>query len=198
MNAFDKIAQKKEPGATKKSSKIAATVTDEIKKAVDIVLWAKAEIKSLEAQLAENETVIIDHIRPQQDKSAYAGAFSKSFLVEGNKGNVTYTTADKFSIPQDEASQEALKKLLNKKYDEFFQTKRTIILLSKVQENEDLINKIIAAVEKAGIDLSEAFKVEDVVIKKEGVELDRKQYELSETKLETFRTMVRQAKASLK
>lgn len=198
MNAFDKIAQKKEPGTSKKSNKIAATVTDDIKKAVDTIIWAKAEINSLQAQLAENETLIIDHVKPQQDKNAYAGIFSKSFLVEGNKGNITYTTSDKFSIPQDEASQDALKKLMGKKYDEFFHTKRTITLLNKVQENEELVNKIIEAVKKAGINLEEAFKVEDIVVKKEGVEMDRKQYELPEPKLETFRTLVKQAKASLK
>lgn len=196
MNAFDKIAGKKEPAKTKKTNKIAAQVTDDIKTAVDTVIWAKAEIKSLEAQLAENETTIIDHVRPQQDKAAYAGNYSKSFLVEGNKGNLTYTTSDKFSIPQDDDTQEAIKKLLGKKFDEFFETKRTITLSKKVQEDDKLVDKIIAAIEKAGIPLQEVFEVTDVVVKKEG--MDAKQYELPEPKLETFRLLVEQAKAALK
>lgn len=196
MNQFDKLAGKKAPVKKSKTVKIAAKVTDDVKKAVDLVIWAKAEIKSLESQQAENEVIIIDHVAPQQDAHAQAGKYSKSYLVEGNKGNLTYTKSDKFSIPQDEDSQAALKKLLGPKYDEFFETVRTIKLLSKVQEDSKLVDKIIKAIETAGIDLSEAFEVTDVVVKKDG--LDERQYGLTPAKLEQFRLLVKQAKAALK
>lgn len=197
MNALDKLAGKKSP-SSKKSTKIAAQVTNEIKKAVDTVIWAKAEIKSMQIQLAENEETIICHVSPQQDTNAYAGNYSKSYLVEGNKGNLTYTTANKFSIPQDDDSQTALKKLLGKKYDEFFETKRTVSLSKKVFEDNTLVDKIIAAIEKAGIDLADALIVTDIIVTKEDIELDKEQYKLPDSKLQEFRTLVRQAKAALK
>jgi len=194
---FASIAKAKAP-AKKASTKIAAEVTDEIKGKVDLVLHHKATIKSLEAEQIEAETAIIEHVRPQQDNAAYAGNFSKSFDVAGNTGNLLYNTADMFSVPKDEASIEAIQELLGKRFEEVLETKRVITFKSTAAENKDLMDKVIAAINAAGMELGDVFEVTDQYVAKP--DLDRKQYELfpKQAQLDTFRTLIKQRKASLK
>jgi hypothetical protein len=196
-NAFDAIAKPATTSAPSKTNKIAAEVNDKIKTAVDTVINAKAAIAKLEFEKDEAEASIIGHVRPQQDKAAYAGNFSKSFAVEGNVGNVTYTTSDKFSVPKESEVQDAIRKCIgDKKFDEDFVVVRTITIKPAVTDDETKINKLIAALTKAGIDIGESFSVVDVL--KARPDLDRKQYELTPKQLEEFRTLVRQNKPALK
>ena len=53
-----------------------------------------------------------------------------------------------------------------------------------------------AAIEKAGLNIADYFDVADKVIARD--DLDRNQYKLNKSKLEEFRTMVRQNKPALK
>jgi hypothetical protein len=195
MGSFDKIA-KKADGAAKKTTKIAATVTDEVKAAVDLVIQTKAEVKRLEAEQEQNEQTIRDHVRPQQDEMAYCGQYAKSFSVEGNTGAVTYTTSDKFSVPQEDEAIDAIKKLLGAKFNELFTVKRTISVKAAALSNEATLDKMAAACKQAGLDIGELFDVVDKVIAQP--DLDAKQYELKKEKLEQFRALVRQAKAAIK
>jgi hypothetical protein len=103
---------------------------------------------------------------------------------------------DKFSVPQDEESVEAIKKLLNGKFNDLFETTRFISMKKEAVANEDILNKIAKACEKAGLSIGEIFDVGDKIVAKD--DLDRKQYDLPKTKLEVFRTLVRQAKPALK
>jgi hypothetical protein len=197
VNAFDAIAKPATAAAPSKSNKIAAVVNDKIKGAVDVVINAKAAIAKLEFEKDEAEASIIAHVRPQQDKAAFAGNFSKSFSVEGNTGNVTYVTSDKFSVPKEPEVQEALRKCLgDKKFDEDFKVIRTIAVKPEITEDVDQINKLVAACTKAGINIGEFFSVTDVL--KAKPDLDRKQYELTPAQLDEFRTLVRQNKPALK
>jgi hypothetical protein len=197
MNAFDKIAKPKAP-AKKASTKIVADVSDDIKGKVDLVLHHKANIKQLEAEQLEAETAIIEHVRPQQDAQAYAGNFSKSFDVTGNTGNLLYNTADSFSVPKDDAAIEAIKDLLGKKFDDVLETKRVITLKAIAADNKELMDKVIAGIQAAGMELGDVFDVTDTYVTKP--DLDRKQYDLfpKQPALENFRTLVKQRKASLK
>jgi hypothetical protein len=197
VNPFDAIAKPATTSAPSKSNKIAAVVNDKIKAAVDTVINAKAAIAKLEFEKDEAETLIIGHVRPQQDKAAWTGNFSKSFAVEGNVGNVTYTTSDKFSVPKEPEVQEAIRKCTgDKKFDEDFIVVRTISVKPAITEDLDKINKLVAACTKAGIDIGEFFSVTDVL--KARPDLDRKQYDLTPKQLEEFRTLVRQNKPALK
>ncbi|MCX5884311.1 MAG: hypothetical protein NT096_00100 [Proteobacteria bacterium] len=197
VNAFDAIAKPATTAAPSKTNKIAAVVDDKIKEAVDVVINAKAAIAKLEFEKDDAETTIINHVRPQQDKAAFAGNFSKSFAVGGNTGSVTYTTSDKFSVPKEPEVQEALRKCMgDKKFDENFKVVRTISVTPAVTEDTDKINKLVAACTKAGIEIGEYFVVTDVL--KAKPDLDRKQYELTPGQLDTFRTLVRQNKPALK
>jgi len=194
MNAFDKIATKKTVTASK-STKIAATVTDEVKSAVDLVIKLKAQIKGLEKDQGDKEELIRGHVLPQQDEAARAGNYSKSFDVPGNVGSLVYTIADSFSIPQDADTLDAIRKTIGpKKYDEFLKDKRQVSVKPEVVEDDKLVNKIVEVLAKAGIE--NIFTVTDSVVAAE--DLDRKQYDLPQDKLNVFRTLVKQKKASLK
>jgi hypothetical protein len=195
---FAAIAKPKTDSPKKGTVKIAATVTDEIKGKVDLVLHHKGAIKSLEAEQLEAETAIIEHVRPQQDEAALAGNFSKSFTVPGNTGTILYNTADSFSVPKDLDAIEEIKKLLGKKFEEVLEPKRTITLKPEAAANTDLIQKVMAAVSAAGLEMGDVFDVVDQYVAKP--DLDRKQYELFPKKqaLEQFRTLIKQKKASLK
>ena len=196
MGAFDKIAKPKDKVTTTKSSKKVASVTPNVKVAVDQVIKCKAGIAKLKAEQEEFEGTIIDHVRPQQDNDARDGNFSKTYLVEGHEGNLSYNTADSFSVPQDEDSQEALRDMLGDKYDTWFKTKRVISLKEGIEKNEKLIDQIFEVITKAGLDPSDVFNAVDTVVAAD--DLDRKQYDLNQERLEVFRSIVKQRKAALK
>jgi len=202
VNPFDAIAKPKE---TKKagSAKIAATVTPEIKAAVDSVISIKAEIERKKSELATQETIVIDHVQPQQDAKARAHEFTKSFYVEGNDGAVLFSTADSFSVKglnekdSGEALQTTVSSLIGEeKYNAWFQTKRNISLLETVVLDQDKIAKITGAMAKAGLEIGDYFKVEDVIVHCD--DLDRKVYDLDDATLAEFRALVPPRKAALK
>jgi hypothetical protein len=194
---FAAIASTAPVTKTKKSSMPTAEVTNPVKNSVDLVVSHKAEICRLEAELATHEVNIIDHVRPQQDEAARAGNYSKSFRVPGNTGALTYVTSDRFSAPKDTAIIEQLKQLIGMtRFEEWFETKRTIKLKPDAQADQTFIQKLVKVVSDAGMNLGDAFEVTDALVTKDG--LDEKQFELPPTKLEEFRTLCRQAKPALK
>lgn len=195
MNAFDAIAQN---APLKKTNKPVVPVTKEIQEAVDTFLRIKASIKAQEHDLAQVEEIIINYVRPQQEKDARNNRFSKSYRIPGTQGSeITYTTSDKFSVPADKATQDRIKELVGEEaFSKMFTKVRTISLKPEVVENSEIINKIITACTSAGIDIAAIFTVVDTL--KAADNLDQKQYELPEEKLREFKTLVRQAKPSLK
>ena len=194
MNAFDKMASSPKPASKAKATKITASVNKYVKEAVDKVISIKASIKDLEADKLTTEAVIISHVRPQQDEEARTGNFSKSFDVSGNKGNLVYTTSDKFSVPQEDDDINEIKNLLKNKFEDFFEKERTVSLRPEVLKDDKLVNKIVSVLSKAGI--ADIFAVVDKYKSKKG--LDEKQYNLDENDLDEFRTLVKQNKPALK
>jgi hypothetical protein len=198
MSGFDKLAKKGGTSGSKKAStRVAASVTPDISGKVDVILKHKAEIKRLEAEQKSAEQDIIEHVRPQQDNLARSGQFTKSLDVPGNTGSLTYVTADRFSVPQDEDTQGEVRNVIGEdKFDDFFAVVRTVSVKKGVLDDEEATGKLIGALEKAGLDISDFFDVEDKLAAKS--DLDRKQYELDEDKLAVFRTLVKQSKPSLR
>lgn len=195
MNKF----QKGITATTEKSKakgKAFAEVTDEIKTKVDKYVDNKASIKQLEADQLQIEEALIGHVRPQQDEMAFCGSFTKSLKVSGHNYELTYVTMDKFSVPQDEDALAAIKGLVKDKYLTMFEAKEIYSIKSDVSKDDKKMNALAAACEKAGIVIADYFdRVEKVVAKDD---LDVKQYELGANNLATFRTLVRQAKPSLR
>jgi hypothetical protein len=91
---------------------------------------------------------------------------------------------------------DALKKLVGTKYAEMFATKETISIKKEISDDNKKMNAIAAACEKAGLSISDIFDRTEKVIAKE--DLDRKQYDLPQKDLVTFRTYVKQYKPALK
>lgn len=195
MNPFDAIAT---PVKTTKGKtiKIVATVTDEIRIAVDTFINKKAELAKVKLEVDQLDSKIIEHVREQQDHLARSGNFSKSFEVQGVTGALTYSTSDKFSTPKDPAEQASLKSLLKDRFEEMFTTKRSISLKATVQSDTSFLQKFAKALANAGIDLGTTFDVVDVLETKD--DLDKNQYELTPKEHETFRTLVKQNKPSLR
>ena len=197
-NAFEKKIKKTDSTATSKTKiKVAAEVNDQVKEAVDKFVNTKANIKSLESKLGDLQTIVIAHVKPQQDELGFAGNFTGSMTVAGNTTSVLFIATDKFSVPQDEGTLSEIKKLIgDKKYDEFFEVKKTISLKSEVVKDDDKLNQIAEACEKAGLDIGQLFDMGEKVIARPG--LDEKIYSLPRKILDVFRSLVKQASGYLK
>lgn len=195
MSAFDKISTKTTTTKSK-STKPTADVDAATAVQVDQFVTNKAELARLEAEQLDLATAIVDVVRPQQDSLAYSGSFTKSLDVPGKESKVVYVTSDRFSVPQDDETLSEIRKLVGKKYEEFFETKATISLKANVTKDEKLLNKIASACEKAGLDLGSIFDKVDKVVAKD--DLDLHQYDLPAEKLPLFRALVKQSKPALK
>jgi hypothetical protein len=181
---------------TKAKHKAIAEVTEDIQDKVDLFVDNKAKLKQLTADQLTLESAIVEHVRPQQDEMAFCGSHTKSLKVPGHNYEVTYVTMDKFSVPQDDDAKAAIKDLVKDKYDEMFEIKETYLIKEEIAKDDKKMNELATACEKAKIDISLYFdRVEKVVAKDD---LDVKQYELGAENLVIFRTLVRQAKPSLK
>lgn len=181
---------------SKTKAKAVAEVTEEIKTKVDKYVGNKTTIKQLEADQLQIEETLVGHVRPQQDEMAFCGSFTKSMKVPGHNYELTYVTMDKFSVPQDEEAIAAIKGVVKDKYSTMFETKEVYSIKSEVSKDDKKMNALATTCEKAGINISEYFdRVEKVVAKDD---LDIHQYELGVNDLAVFRTLVRQAKPSLK
>lgn len=196
MSAFDKIATKTKPAAKKASTHPQATTTKEVRAAVDAVIKAKADLAAIKAKLADAEQAVIDAVLPQYLERGHKGQFTKSLEVFGDEGRLLFSTADAWSVPQDEDTLNQIRELIKEKYDEFISSVRSISIHKNVLSNEKTLDKIAKACEKAGLPVGDIFDVVDKVTAVDG--LDQKQFELDEDVLEMFRVLVKQRKPALK
>lgn len=197
-NAFDAFAKTTAPTKKSASKKIAAIgVSEDVRNAVDTVISAKAKIKALKANLEEAEATVIGHVYPQQEAHARDGNYCKSFTVDGNDNSlVTVTTADKFSVPKEEAVHEELKKLLGKQFNIYLETRRKVEFTEDAMQDKGLINDMVAVAQKHGYEVPDVFSIVDSLATVEGT--DENQFNLPKAKLAAFRTMVKQYKATVK
>jgi hypothetical protein len=197
LDAFNAIAKTSTPASKKAAMHPVASSDSAVRKAVDKIIEAKARIASLESELADAEATVIDAVRPQQDAAAFAGNYVKSYAVKGDQGAVLVTTANKFSGPKTPEEIEAARKLLgDDRYDSWLPTSRVIAVKKTAAENQVLMGKILDAVSKAGLTVGDVFDVTDKTSPCEN--LDEKQYALKPDQLAVFRTLVKQAKPSIK
>jgi hypothetical protein len=173
-----------------------ASVTDDVKAAVDKLVKAKATIKVAEADQQEAEELIIGHVKPQIDQLAYGGDFVKSLIVPGETASAMYTQSDRFSVPQDADGIGRVQELTGELFDEMFELKTVLTVKPDVISSEEKLGKLVKALEKAGIDATEYFDNVARLVAKDG--LDQKQYKLPASKLEDFRRDVRPSKPALK
>lgn len=196
VNSFDAIATHATSKSKSSNNFPVAETTDEVQKAVEDVLDIKSRMDVLKVELSAAEELIITSVREQQDELARQGNYSKSFTVPGYDSTLTYTTSDKFSDVTDLIVLDHLKDLLKGLFDKFFQSVRSIALKKEVVEDPNALKKLTEAFTKAGLNIADYFTVTDATRPVKG--LDLLQYELNDKDLADFRTMVKQAKASLK
>jgi phage host-nuclease inhibitor protein Gam len=195
-SAFDKVAQTGKAPTAATKVKTAAVLTPALQDKVDDYIQKKGQIKALESEMKDISLEVCTEVRKQQDDLAYNGQFTNSMTVQGRKASAIFISADSFSVPQEEDTLEELKKLLGKKFDDFFQTKRTIALKDSVINNAEMLDRIAAVCEKAGMNIGEIFDVRDKTLAVDG--LDEKQYQLPRDKLPVFRSLVKQKSPYLK
>ena len=183
------------PTATKKSSMpllSKAETAKEVRIAVDSVNEAKAELKAAKAKLAKNETVVINFVKPVQDRDAYAGNHSKSYEVEGNKGSVKFVSANKFSVSSED-EENLLELLGEERFNERFEKKESLSVKAEIFTNDKLQAEMM---ELMGDKFSLFFEYTATLKVKE--DFDRKQYALNESELADLRVFAKQAKPALK
>jgi hypothetical protein len=109
---------------------------------------------------------------------------------------VTYTTVDKFSAVKSEVVDDLKACIGEAKFNEWFEKRRTVTLVKGALANATLVGKLMKAIEASGMSIGEVFNVVDTTVAKSG--LDEKQFGLAQERLQVFRSLVKQNKASLK
>jgi hypothetical protein len=197
-NPFDAIA--KVGGTAKKAAsvKIAATVTDEIKQTVDKFIRQKGLIDTLEADQKDLAKAIRAHVQPQKTANARKGDWAKVYTLLGTAGAVEVTSTNKWTLPKTDEEIAQLEEVDPDFYEARLVFGRTIKMKDAAASNDELIGKILKACEALGLTIQDVFEVTDTLKIKEGVDLDKDQYELPDGKLARFRSIAKQAEPGVK
>jgi len=179
--------------ATKKNGIQTLTPSESIMKAVDeIVKWKKIE-KEAKAERETKEVDVIDFVQAKQDEDAYKNNYQKSYYVKGEKEQVTFVSADKFSSPKPEDIP-ALKEVLGDRFGEFVEQKVEFAVKAEVIENPSLLTELRSLV---GDD--KFFKFFEPKVKFVATDgFDRKRYTLDKDTLAKVKELVPQAKPSIR
>ena len=142
-NAFQKAIKKSAAPAPKPKSKASVAylaVSKAVSDAVDKFQAAKKAKKEAEAEMSFNESIVIDAVRPVQDKDGFNNNYKKSYSIKGNTNDeflieekVTVTL--KVEIFADEERQEELMKLLGEKFNEFFDVTTKLAVADDYDKN---------------------------------------------------------------
>jgi hypothetical protein len=196
MSAFAKkineVKVEKKSGPKKNTSPVVDNAPADVKKAVDEVVDAKAQIKKYEAILKKASAVVVNHVSPIQDSDGHNGDHSKSYQVEGNENTVKYVTQDRFTVKA--ADEENIKEVLTEEeFDERFEKDENLTVNKEIFSDEEKQEKLI---ELMGEHFNEFFEYTATLKTKK--EYDRKQFKLSEEKLNDLRVFVKQYSAALR
>lgn len=184
------------PKTGHKDKMITLTPPEKIRKLVDEVVEAKKEEKEAKAEKETAEVDILEWVQNQQDADGFAGNFQKSYRIMGVKEMVTYVTSDKFSrINPDDIT--TLKEALGKKFDEMIEKKIIITVLDTVingPNSQELQKELLEKIGKENF--PKFFKAETVFLPADA--FDKRLFSFTKKVVEQVRSLVKQAKASLK
>jgi len=108
--------------------------TPEVKDAVDQYQEAKSQKKQAEAVIEITGAVIAGFVRERQDADGYAGKFSGSYAVMGNRDKAKVIYANKYSLsPEDEAQ---LAEILGPNFPAMISRRFEVKLKDEVFEDE--------------------------------------------------------------
>lgn len=95
--------------AAKKNDKPTVILPENLKVNLAAVSEAKAALAKAKADIDTNAEPIISYIRGVQDEDGVKGAFSGSYKLDGGDVQALFVSADKWSVPQDDAVKDELK-----------------------------------------------------------------------------------------
>ena len=165
----------------------------EIKKTIDEVVEWKRREKEARSEREARESDIIEWVRKKQDEDGFEGNYHKSYKLAGIKETVTYTASDKFScIPQEALAQ--VKVILKDKFDDYIKRKIILRVKEEVFADEELQQELLSLVGKENFP-----KFFESEIKWEATDdFDIRIYSLPQGIVEKLRTIIKQAKPSIR
>jgi hypothetical protein len=167
--------------------------SNEIKRAVDDIQMQKAAIDELKTALAINAAKIYPFVQTIQDKDGFNRDYHNSYIVVGNKEELTVQSTNKFSVNQEDLPE--IKQLLGDNFNRAFNENLSIKVKDTVLHNETLSERLLKLIGPEG--LAEFFDVETTITPK--ANLTENIYTMiTPKKLEKLRLFIRQAKPSLK
>ena len=128
--------------APKKGKMPTLDAPPEVKTAVDEYQEAKAAAKQAEAVMDVAGAVITGFVRDRQDADGFAGKFSGSYAVMGNRATCKVVYANKFSVSAEDGPQ--LAEVLGPEFDRMVTKKASVTLKATVFEDEAAQQKLMA------------------------------------------------------
>jgi len=160
---------------------------------IDEFVEAKKKEKEFKAAKENRESDILEYANEKYESNGLNGNFQKSFRLQGVKETVTFVSSDKFSsIKPEEIA--VLKELLGDRYAELIEAKTSVSIKEEVFSNPELRKELISYVPKDVF--AKFFKAETYYSTTDG--FDRKIFTLPKKTFDKIRSMLKQAKASLK
>jgi hypothetical protein len=180
-----------------KNIQLITELPDSVKSAIDN-FKASDEAAKRQAEMATMaKRVVVEHASELQDRYGQDGQHSKSFRLEGNSAEVTFTRADKFSVSK-ETTYKDLEAAAGKKFaKDNFEVQRSLQVNPTVMKTPAKLKKLVAALQEAlGDELGDYFVQDSSVVAKKG--LDTSQFELSDEKRKALLGLVKQSTGGLR
>ena len=181
----------KKSKARKKTTPILDNAPADVKDAVDHYVEHKKLMKEHKAEMDAAGDAIIDYAETERDKDGFAGNFSKSYDVHGNKEEVKFVTSNRYSVNADD--EELLTELLGGKFAELFETLFNVELKDEVLKDEKLQKELMDLI---GDKFSKFFTTTKTL--RVADDFDKKIYLLDEDDVNSLRSIVKQYKPSLR
>lgn len=193
--SFADALKKSTTTVAKKQSTSKVTEIDvpkNIKEDIDRFVTAKADEKKAKADKVNAEGSIIDFASTEQDRLGFAGDYSKSYKLSGNKSKVTYVTSNRHSISSEDI--EEIKEMLGENFSDLISENTEVKLKAAIFTDEALQQKLMEAV---GDSFGEFFEtITDYTVSDD---FDRKIYDaITPEKLADIRVYCKPYKAALR
>lgn len=178
--------------APKKGKMPTLDAPPEVRTAVDEYQEAKAAAKQAEAVMDLAGAVITNFVRNRQDTDGFAGNFSGSYALMGNRATCKVVFANKYSLSAEDGPR--LAEILGPELDRMVTKKAVVTLKASVFEDEAAQQKLMALL---GDSFPEFFETKITLGVAEGFSRDIYRAVTPE-KLADLRVFVRQYKPSIR
>ena len=194
QNAINKNAKPAPKPKSKSTNKVYLDVPKKVMDAVDAFQKAKKAKKEAEAEMSFNEAVIIEAVKPEQDKDGFNNDYKKSYNVKGNQTDAKYVTQNRASISEED--EDEIRNMLGSDYDFLIVENHTVQLKKEVFDSEKMQEELMSLLGEENFakffDTSKKLAVADDYDKNiYGVVKDQKE-------LDKVRTFVRPYKAAVR